>query len=123
MYLQPWLTGHRMFGVSNRHTHRCNILQSGCEITGHTSQHVLMSLLPLQWSSGYRGVLSRVYDIESDGGVSSVPALAGEMVTVYGPSIAYRPSSLYGPSVVYGPPTKYGPSSVYSKPKQFLFMD
>ena len=35
----------------------------------------------------------------SDGGVSSVPALAGEMVTVYGPSTAYRSTAVYGPSV------------------------
>ena len=55
--LQHWLTGQRVFGVSNRHRHRCNILQSGLEIIGHTSQHVSMSLL--QWSSVYRGVLSR----------------------------------------------------------------
>ena len=37
-----------------------------------------------------------LYDIESDGGVSSVPALAGEMVTVYGPSSTNGPSSTYG---------------------------
>ena len=59
--------------------------------------------------------------IESDGGVSSVPALAGEMVTVYGPSTAYGSSSLYGPSVVYGSPTIYGPSSVYSKPISYIY--
>ena len=42
------------------------------------------------------GVYSvEVYDIESDGGVLSVPALAGEMVTVYGPSTAYGSSPVY----------------------------
>ena len=44
-----------------------------------------------------------VYDIESDGGVSSVAALAGEVVTVYGPSSSYGPSSTYGPTITYGP--------------------
>ena len=33
------------------------LLQSGLEIIGHTSQYFFMSLL--QWSSVYRGVLSR----------------------------------------------------------------
>ena len=55
--LQHWLTGPRVFGVSNRDRHRCNILQSGLEIIGHTSQHIVMS--PLQGSLEYRGVLSR----------------------------------------------------------------
>ena len=85
--LQHWLTGQRVFGVSNRHRHRCNILQSGLEIIGHTSQHIFMSLL--QWSS----YSVEVYDIERDGSVSSVPALAGEIVTVCGPSIVYVISS------------------------------
>ena len=44
-----------------------------------------------------------VYDIESDGGVSSVPALTGEVVTVCGPSSTYGPSSTNGPSITYGP--------------------
>ena len=85
--VQHWLTGQRVFGVSNRHRHRCNILQSGLEIIGHTSQHIFMSLL--QWSS----YSVEVYDIERDGSVSSVPALAGEIVTVCGPSIVYVISS------------------------------
>ena len=33
-----------------------------------------------------------VYDIERDGSVSSVPALYGEVVTVFGPSTVYGPS-------------------------------
>ena len=58
------------------------------------------------------GVYSvEVYDIESDGGVSSVPALAGEVVTVYGPSSTYGPSDRGNAST-----TKYGPSSDYCKP-------
>ena len=66
------------------------------------------------------GVYSvEVYDIESDGGVSSAPALAGEVVTMYGPS-----NNLYGPSGTYGPSdgehgsatTKNGLSSDYCKP-------
>eukprot|EP00731_Ephydatia_muelleri_P019289 Em0012g114a len=36
-----------------------------------------------------------VYDIERDGSVSSVPALAGEIVTVFGPSTEYGPSTVY----------------------------
>ena len=87
------------------------------------------------------GVYSvEVYDIESDGGVSSVPALAGEVVTVYGPSITYGPSSTdrpsstyglwttsfdtssqYGPSVGLGSTTKYGPSSEFSKSRLPIF--
>ena len=56
------------------------------------------------------GVYSvEVYDIESDGGVSSVPALAGEVVTVYGPSSTYGPSGTYGPSSTYGPCSTYRP--------------
>ena len=63
---------------------------------------VNMSFCPSSPSNGPlgTGVYSvEVYDIESDGGVSSVPALAGEMVTVYGPSIAYRSTAVYVPSV------------------------
>ena len=56
------------------------------------------------------GVYSvEVYDIESDGGVSSVPALAGEVVTVYGPSSTHGPSSTYGQSSTYGPSSTYRP--------------
>ena len=36
-----------------------------------------------------------VYDIERDGSVSSVPALAGEIVTVFGPSTVYGPCTVY----------------------------
>ena len=45
--LQPWVPGQRVFGVSNRHSHRCNILHDGCEISGHTRENVSMSLFPL----------------------------------------------------------------------------
>ena len=61
---QPWLTGHRMFGVSNRDTRRCNILQSGCEITGHTQSTCPYVPPPLHGPLG-TGVYSvEVYDIE-----------------------------------------------------------
>ena len=41
----------------------------------------------------YTGMCSvEVYDIERDGSVSSVPALAGEIVTVFGPSTVYGAS-------------------------------
>ena len=39
--------------------------------------------------------LVEVYDIEKDGSVSSVPALAGEIVTVLGPSSVYVPTTVY----------------------------
>ena len=82
--LQHWLTGPRVFGVSNRHRHRCNILQSGLEIIGHNSQCVFMSHPNGSLCTGMYSV--EVYDIERGGSVSSVPALAGEIVTVFGPS-------------------------------------
>ena len=42
------------------------------------------------------GVYSvKMYDIERDGSVSSVPAVAGEIVTVFGPSAVYVPSTVY----------------------------
>eukprot|EP00731_Ephydatia_muelleri_P019307 Em0012g132a len=45
------------------------------------------------------GVYSvEVYDIERDGSVSSVPALAGEIVTVLGPSTVYGPSTVFAMS-------------------------
>ena len=45
------------------------------------------------------GVYSvEVYDIERDGSVSSVPALAGEIVTVFGPSTVYGPSTVFAMS-------------------------
>ena len=90
MSLQHWLTGQRVFGISNRHIHRCNILQSGLEIIGHTRQHVFMPLLNGPLCTGVYSV--KVYDIERDMSVSSVPALAGEVVTVFGPSTVYGPS-------------------------------
>ena len=56
-----------------------------------------------------------VYDIESDGGVSSVPALAGEMVTVYGPYMVGGPYTTEGPYRLDDPYAVDGPSSVYRK--------
>ena len=41
MSLQPWVPDQRVFGVSNRHSHRSNILHDGCKISVHTSEHVL----------------------------------------------------------------------------------
>ena len=42
------------------------------------------------------GVYSvEVYDIERDGSVSSVPAIAGEIVTMFGPSAVHEPSTDY----------------------------
>ena len=79
-----------MFGVSNRHTHTgvtyCRVVVRSLDTP------VNMSLCPSSPSNGPlgSGVYSvEVYDIERDGGVSSVPALAGEMVIVHGPSAAY----------------------------------
>ncbi|KAL5488546.1 hypothetical protein EMCRGX_G017500 [Ephydatia muelleri] len=47
------------------------------------------------------GVYSvEVYDIERDWSVSSVPALAGEIVTVFGPSTVFRRSTVFGPSTI-----------------------
>ena len=90
---------------------------------------VNMSLCPSSNGPLCTGVYSvEVYDIERDGSVSSVPALAGEIVTVFGPSTVYGPSvedghhvtscelsTHYGPSVMQGPSPKYGSSSLYCK--------
>ena len=67
----------------------------------------------------------KVYYIERDVSVSSVPALAGEVVTVFGPSTVYGPSvedghqiascgrsTHCGPSVMQG---QSGCSSLYCK--------
>ena len=89
--LQHWLIGQRVFGVSNRHRHRCNILQSGLEIIGHTSQYIFMPPSNGPLSTGVYSVV--VYAIERDGIVSLVPALVGEIMTVLGPSAMYVPSS------------------------------
>ena len=59
-----------VFDVSNRHRHRGNMLQSGLRSSDTPGN---MSLSLLQWSE--------VYDIGRDGSVSSVWALAGEIVT------------------------------------------
>ena len=87
---------------------------------------VNMSLCPTSNGPLSTGVYSvEVYDIESDGSVSSVPALAGEVVTVFGPSTVYGPSledghqiascglsTHCGPSVMQG---QSGRSSLYCK--------
>ena len=87
---------------------------------------VNMSLCPTSNSPLSTGVYSvEVYDIESDGSVSSVPALAGEVVTVFGSSTVYGPSledghqiascglsTHCGPSVMQG---QSGRSSLYCK--------
>ena len=53
-----------------------------------------MSLCPSSNGPLSTGVYSvEVYAIERDGSVSSVPALAGEIVAVFGPSAVYVPSS------------------------------
>ena len=62
-----------------------------------------MSLCPSSNGPLCTGVYSvEVYDIERDGSVSSVPALAGEIVVVITPSITSGSpsvtSSYYGPS-------------------------
>ena len=52
---------------------------------------VSTSLCPSSNGPLSTGVYSvEVYDIERDGSVSSVPALAGEIMTVLGPSAVYR---------------------------------
>ena len=61
-----------------------------------------MSLCPSSNGPLCTGVYSvEMYDIERDGSVSSVPALAWEIVTVVGPSAVFRPSAVFGPSNVY----------------------
>ena len=63
---------------------------------------VNISLCPTSNGPLSTGVYSvEVYDIERDGSVSSVPALAGEIVTMDGPSTVYQPSAVFGPSTVY----------------------
>ena len=63
---------------------------------------VNMSLCPTSNGPLGTGVYSvDVYDIERDGSVSSVPALAGEIVAMDGPSAVFRPSTVFGPSTVY----------------------
>ena len=55
-----------------------------------------MSLCPSSNGPLSTGVYSvEVYDIERDGSVSSVPALAGEIVTMDGPSTVYVPFTVY----------------------------
>ena len=67
-----------------------------------------MSLCPSSNGPLSTGVYSvEVYDIERDGSVSSVPALAGEIVTVFGPSTVFGPTITRGSlptrsSCVYG---------------------
>ena len=57
---------------------------------------VNMSLCPSSNSPLSTGVYSvEVYDIDRDGSVSSVPAIAGGIVTVFGPSTAFGLSTVY----------------------------
>ena len=57
---------------------------------------VNMSLCPPSNGPLSTGVYSvEVYDIERDGSVSSVPALAGMILAVFVPSISFRPSTVY----------------------------
>ena len=57
---------------------------------------VNISLCPSSNGPLCTGVYSvEVYDIEKDGSVSSVPAVAGEIVTVFGPSTVYKLSTVY----------------------------
>ena len=93
-----------------------------------------MSLCPSSNGPLSTGVYSvEVYDIERDGSVSSVPALAGEIVTVFGPSTVYGSSvedghrvvscelsTLYVSSLMPGPCSKCVPSSLYRKAELFF---
>ena len=92
MSLQHWITGQRVFGVSNRHRRRCNIY---CRVVWRSlDTPVNISLCPSSNGPLSTGVYSvEVYAIERDGSVSLVPALAGEIMTVLGPSAVYVPSS------------------------------
>ena len=99
---------------------------------------VNMSLCPSSNGPLCTGVYSvEVYDIERDGSVSSVPALAGEIVTVFGPSTAYGPSmkvenghhvtscelsTHYGPSVMQEPSPTYGSLSIFCKEELLILM-
>ena len=97
-----------------------------------------MSLCPSSNGPLCTGVYSaEVFDIERDGSVSSVPALAGEIVTVFGPSTCtvYEPSvedghhvtscelsTHYGPSVMQGPSPTYGSLSIFCKEELLMLM-
>ena len=95
-----------------------------------------MSVCPSSNGSLCTGVYSvEVYDIERDGSVSSVPALAGEIVTVFGPSPVNGPSvedghrvtscelsTHYGPSVMQEPSPKYGSPSIFCKEELLMLM-
>ena len=72
----------------------------------------IMSLCPSSNDPLSTGVYSvEVYDIERDGSVSSVPALAEEVVTVFGPSTVYGPSVEDGHQIASCElSTHYGPS-------------
>ena len=97
---------------------------------------VNMSLCPSSNGPLSTGVYSvEVYDIERDGSVSSVPALAGEVVTVFRPSTVYGPSvedghhvtscelsTHYGPSIMQGPSTNYGSHSIFWKEELLMLM-
>ena len=95
-----------------------------------------MSLCPSSSGTLCTGVYSvEVYDIERDGSVSSVPALAGEIVTVFRRSTVYGPSvenghhvtscelsTHDGPSVMQEPSPKYGSHSIFCKEELLMLM-
>ena len=97
---------------------------------------VNMSLCPSSNGPLCTGVYSvEVYDIERDGSVSSVPALAGEIVTVFGPSpvngtsvedghhvTSCELSTHYGPSVMQEPSPIYGSLSIFCKEELLILM-
>ena len=88
-------TGQRAFGVSKRYSTDTGVPY--CRVVWRSLDSP--DNMPLGPSSNgplSTGVYSvEVYDIERDESVSSVPALAGEIVTVFGPSTVYGPCTVY----------------------------
>ena len=146
MYTHPFLVGtFDVVGVSVNTSSPMELvclfntgsLARGCLVyltdtdTGVTYCRVVWRSLdtPVNMSPLCTGVYSvEVYDIERDGSVSSVPALAGEIVTVFGPSTSYglsvedihhvtscELSTHYGPCVMQGPSPTYRSHSIFCK--------